>query len=74
MKHARVSETAKSVHAVYRRQNLRGRPYQAVCGAEYRKLDNGSFKAQFWPTDEPVSCLRCLSRMERLTHTRLENA
>jgi hypothetical protein len=80
VKHARTSAAGTgAVHALSAVMvSMRG-PYGSLCGTSPTSAPNAPresgkrFTARWHRTDEPVSCRRCLSRMEQLAEQALRD-
>jgi hypothetical protein len=75
MKRGRVSQTSAAVHALSTIVSTVGleppRRYGSLCNTKFASYD-GEGRPNGWAyTDEPVTCLRCLDRLERLAEQAL---
>lgn len=85
MKHGRTSAAGLgAVHALTRYGRTFGRPGMplgSLCGTDYTSepVNNGSdplavqYRGRWHTTEEPVSCRRCLDRLERLAEQALQD-
>lgn len=76
MRRGRVSQTsAGAVHALSTIVNTNGlvppRRYGSLCNTSFTSYDSEGRPGGWNYTDEPVTCLRCLDRLERLAEQAL---
>lgn len=78
MKRGRVSQSpAGAVHALSTRVSTAGleppRRYGSLCNTSFTSYDSEGRPGSWNYTDEPVTCLRCLDRLERLAEQALDD-
>lgn len=74
MKRGQVSQTS-AVHSLSTLVNTNGleppRRYGALCNTKFTSYDNEGRPGGWIYTDDPVTCLRCLDRLEKLAEQAL---